>query len=67
MHSFKYKGQNYHLTDKWLTPYEDYSQGLYNMKDFQFEQYEYLIEIQDFLTLDNRLYRALQEQLIEIR
>lgn len=48
-HSFKFKNKIYELTDKWEeTCFND-------SKDFQMEQFTYLLKIKDFVTLENRI------------
>lgn len=63
-YSFKYKGVTYELTEKWLTEEEDYSQGKYDIREFQLLQYNHFIEVQDWAGLDNRMFLPLQDGLI---
>lgn len=46
---FKFKNIVYQLTDKWEET------CLNDSKDFQMEQFEYLIEVKDFVTMENRI------------
>lgn len=48
-HSFKFKNKIYELTDKWEET------CLNDSKDFQMEQFTYLLKIKDFVTLENRI------------
>jgi len=48
-HSFKFKNKIYHLTDKWEET------CLNDSKDFQIEQFNYLTEIHDYTTMENRI------------
>ena len=48
-HSFKFKNKMYELTDKWEET------CLNNSKDFQMEQFNYLTEIHDYTTMENRI------------
>jgi hypothetical protein len=45
--AFKFKGKLYALTDKWEET------CLNDSKQFQLQQFNYLIEIKDFTTLEN--------------
>jgi len=47
--SFKFKGRLYALTDKWEET------CLNDSKEFQLEQFNYLIETKDYTTLENRI------------
>jgi hypothetical protein len=47
--SFKFKGRLYALTDKWEET------CLNDSKEFQLEQFSYLIETKDYTTLENRI------------
>ena len=46
---FKFKNIVYELTDMWEET------CLNDSKDFQMEQFEYLIEVKDFVTMENRI------------
>ena len=48
-HSFKFKNKMYELTDKWEET------CLNDSKDFQMEQFNYLTEIHDYTTMENRI------------
>ena len=48
-HSFKFKNKIYELTDKWEET------CLNDSKDFQMEQFNYLTEIHDYTTMENRI------------
>jgi len=48
-HCFKFKNIIYQLTDMWEET------CLNDSKDFQMEQFEYLIKIKDFITMENRI------------
>jgi hypothetical protein len=47
--SFKFKGRLYALTDKWEET------CLNDSKEFQLEQFNYLIKTKDYTTLENRI------------
>ena len=47
--TFKFKGKLYAFTDKWEET------CLNDSKQFQLEQFNYLIQIKDFTTLENRI------------
>ena len=47
--SFKFKGKQYQLTDKWEET------CINDSKDFQMQQFNYLLEIKDYVTLENRI------------
>jgi len=47
--TFKFKGKLYVLTDKWEET------CLNDSKEFQLEQFKYLIETKDYTTLENRI------------
>lgn len=47
--SFIYKGKKYQLTDKWEET------CINDSKQFQLEQFQYLIQTQDFTTVENRI------------
>ena len=48
-HSFKFKNKIYELTDLWEET------CINDSKDFQMEQFNYLLKIKDYLTLENRI------------
>ena len=48
-HSFKFKNKIYELTDKWEET------CINDSKDFQMEQFNYLLKIKDFTTMENRI------------
>lgn len=58
-HSFKFKNIIYELTDKWDVTdhyqFDTVEQG----KDFQMEQFSYLLKIKDFKTVENRVINQL--------
>lgn len=47
--TFKFKGKIYKLTDKWEET------CLNDSKEFQLEQFNYLIKTKDYTTLENRI------------
>ena len=47
--SFKFKGKSYVLTDKWEET------CLNDSKEFQLEQFNYLIKTKDYTTVENRI------------
>lgn len=52
---FNYKGQTYQLDPKF------YDEGMLNTSiGFQYKQYMYLIEVQDWVTLQNRITNQLK-------
>jgi hypothetical protein len=48
-HSFKFKNTIYELTELWEET------CINDSKDFQMEQFNYLLKIKDYLTLENRI------------
>jgi len=48
-HSFIFKNKLYQLTDKWEETCSNDS------KDFQMDQFNYLLEIKEYNTLENRI------------
>jgi|APGre2960657373_1045057.scaffolds.fasta_scaffold80487_2 hypothetical protein len=48
-HSFKFKNKIYELTDMWEET------CLNDSKDFQMDQFNYLLEIKDYETIKNRI------------
>ena len=48
-HCFKFNNIIYELTDMWEET------CLNDSKDFQMEQFEYLVKIKDFITMENRI------------
>ena len=48
-HCFKFKNKIYELTDKWEET------CINDSKDFQMEQFNYLVKIKDFKTMENRV------------
>ena len=48
-HSFIFKNKLYQLTDKWEET------CLNDSKDFQMDQFNYLLKIKDFKTMENRI------------
>jgi hypothetical protein len=63
-YSFKYKGHEYELTEKWLSPEEDYLLPGDDIRAFQLMQFNHLIKTQDWSALDNRLHLPLLDGLI---
>ena len=53
-YSFTFKKKTYELTDKWEET------CINDSKDFQMEQFNYLIEIGDFTTVENRIINQLK-------
>jgi len=47
--TFKFKGKLYAFTDKWEET------CLNDSKEFQLQQFNYLIEVKDFKTIENRI------------
>ena len=48
-YTFKFKGKQYQLTNKWEET------CINDSKDFQMQQYDYLLQIKDYVTLENRI------------
>lgn len=48
-HSFKFKNKIYELTDKWEET------CINDSKDFQMDQFNYLLRIKDYTTMKNRI------------
>lgn len=63
-YQFTYRGLTYQLTDKWLTDEEDYSQGDYDIREFQLLQFNTFIKDRDWVGLENRMFLPLQDGLI---
>ena len=53
-HCFKFKNKIYQLTDKWEET------CLNDSKDFQMEQFEFMLRTRDYLTLKNRIINQLR-------
>lgn len=53
-HTFKFRGKIYALTDKW----EETSVN--ESKDFQLKQFEYLISVGDWVTMENRVINQIK-------
>lgn len=47
--TFKFRGKIYVLTDKWEET------CINDSKDFQIEQFNYLLKVKDFTTMENRI------------
>lgn len=52
--SFKFKGKKYEFTDKWEET------CLNDSKQFQLEQFKYLLETHDYTTLENRIINQIK-------
>lgn len=52
-HSFKFKNKIYELTDMWEET------CINDSKDFQMEQFNYLLKIKDYDTMKNRIINQL--------
>ena len=52
---FKFKNITYQLTDYWEDTDRYQFDTLQEAKDFQIMQFRYLIEVSDFVTMENRL------------
>ena len=48
-HSFRFKNKIYELTDKWEET------CINDSKDFQMEQFNYLLKIKEYTTMENRI------------
>jgi len=48
-YTFKFKGKTYKLTDKWEET------CINDSKAFQMQQFTYLNEVRDYLTMENRI------------
>ena len=53
-YTIKFKGKTYQLTDKWEET------CINDSKEFQLEQFDYLIKTKDFTTLENRIINQLK-------
>ena len=53
-HCFKFNNKIYQLTDKWEET------CLNDSKDFQMEQFEFMLQTRDYLTLKNRIINQLR-------
>lgn len=54
-YTFKFKNITYQLTDHWEDTDSYQFDTLQEAKDFQIMQFRYLIEVSDFVTMENRL------------
>ena len=52
--TFKFKGKLYAFTDKWEET------CLNDSKEFQLEQFNYLIKTKDFTTMENRIINQIK-------
>ena len=53
-YSFKFKGKTYELTNQWEET------CLNDSKEFQLEQFKYLLKTQDYPTLENRIINQIK-------
>ena len=58
-YSFKFKKKIYQLTDKWEET------CLNDSKDFQIDQFNYLIRVHDYVTMENRIINQLKFGFLE--
>ena len=54
-YSFKFKNIIYELTDLWGVTDHYQFDTIEQGKDFQMEQFNYLLKIKDFITMENRV------------
>ena len=54
-HSFKFKNKIYELTDFWGISDDYQFSNLEKGKEFQMDQFNYLLEIKDYTTMENRI------------
>ena len=54
-HSFKFKNKIYELTDFWGISDDYQFSNVEQGKDFQMDQFNYLLEIKDYTTMENRI------------
>jgi hypothetical protein len=54
-HSFIFKNKLYQLTDLWGVTDHYQFDTIEQGKDFQMEQFNYLLKIKDYLTIENRI------------
>lgn len=57
--TFKFKKVTYRLTDKWEET------CINDSKEFQIEQFKYLIKIHDYTTLNNRIINQVMQGYLE--
>jgi hypothetical protein len=58
-HRFKFRGKTYQLTDKWEETMVNDS------KEFQVQQFKYLLKIHDYVTLKNRIINQTMQGYLE--
>lgn len=54
-YSFKFKKKVYQLTDFWGITDDYQFDSIEQGKDFQMEQFKYLLQIRDYVTVENRI------------
>ena len=54
-HSFIFKKKVYRLTDFWGITDDHQFDSIEQGKDFQIDQFNYLIKIHDYVTMENRI------------
>ena len=54
-HSFNFKNKVYQLTDFWGITDDYQFDSIEQSKDFQMEQFNYLLKIKDYTTMENRI------------
>ena len=54
-HSFSFKNKVYQLTDFWGITDDYQFDSIEQSKDFQMEQFNYLLKIKDYTTMENRI------------
>jgi hypothetical protein len=58
-HTFTFRGKTYQLTDKWEETMVNDS------KEFQVQQFKYLLKIHDYVTLKNRIINQTMQGYLE--
>ena len=56
---FKFKNIVYELTDLWGVTDHYQFENIEQSKDFQIAQFEYLLKVKDFVTMENRINNQL--------
>jgi hypothetical protein len=54
-HSFNFKNKVYQLTNFWGITDDYQFDSIEQSKDFQMEQFNYLLKIKDYTTMENRI------------
>lgn len=64
-HSFIFKKKVYQLTDFWGITDDYQFDSIEQGKDFQIDQFNYLIRVHDYVTMENRIINQLKFGFLE--